>query len=52
MRTAVAELMADTERDLATARAEVAANAILQRRDFAWVLYPEDVLRPFLQQFL
>jgi hypothetical protein len=31
---------------------EVAANAILRRRDYAWVLYPEDVLRPFLQGFL
>ena len=52
MRTAVAEQVAEAERDFATARAEVAANAILRRRDFAWVLYPEDVLRPFLQQFL
>jgi len=50
--TAVAEQVADTEQELARARAEVAANAILYRRDFAWVLYPEDVLRPFLQQFL
>lgn len=52
MRIAVTELVADTERQLANARVEVAANAILQRRDFAWVLYPQDVLRPFLQQFL
>jgi hypothetical protein len=52
MRAAVANQMAETERDLATARAEAAANAILKRRDFAWVLYPEDTLRPFLQQFL
>ena len=33
-------------------RAELAANRILQRRDYAWVLYPEQVLRPFLQKFL
>ncbi len=52
MRTAVADQAAKAECELATARAEVAANAILRRRDFAWVLYPEDVLRPFLQQFL
>lgn len=52
MRTAVAEVVAETERQLASARAEVAANAVLQRRDYPWVLYPEDVLRPFLQQFL
>lgn len=52
MRTAVAKVAVETERELEKARAEVAANAILQRRDFAWVLYPEAVLRPFLQQFL
>ncbi|MGL6096922.1 MAG: hypothetical protein ACRC7O_14140 [Fimbriiglobus sp.] len=34
------------------ADAEAAANAILTRRDFAWVLYPEATLRPFLQRFL
>lgn len=37
---------------LTRARQEVAANAILHRRDFAWVLYPEATLKPFLQQFL
>ena len=37
---------------LARKRVEAAANAVLQRRDFAWVLYPEATLRPFLQQFL
>lgn len=52
MRTAVVDQLTGTEREMATARAEVAANAILRRRDFAWVLYPEDTLRPFLQQFL
>ncbi len=52
MRVAVADQVAEAERELATARAEVAANAILRRRDFAWVLYPEDTLRPILQQFL
>ena len=31
---------------------EAAANAALRRRDFAWVLYPEATLRPFLQGFL
>jgi hypothetical protein len=33
-------------------KSEVAANAILQRRNFAWVWYPEETLRPFLQRFL
>jgi hypothetical protein len=37
---------------LTRARQEVAANAVLHRRDFAWVLYPEAALKPFLQQFL
>lgn len=37
---------------LTRARQEVAANAILHRRDFAWVLYSEATLKPFLQQFL
>lgn len=31
---------------------EAAANAVLRRRDYAWVLYPEATLRPFLQGFL
>ena len=31
---------------------EVAVNTILQRRDYAWILYPESVLKPFLQRFL
>ena len=37
---------------LAGIRAEADANAILRRRDYSWVLYPEETLRPFLQQFL
>ncbi|WP_439625316.1 hypothetical protein [Gemmata sp.] len=41
---------AEAERD--RIRAEVAANAVLQRRDYPWVLYPEATLRPFLQRFL
>ena len=40
------------DQQLARARAEVAANAILRRRDYSWVLYPEATLKPFLQQFL
>ncbi len=37
---------------LARMRAEAAANAVLRRRDYSWVLYPEETLRPFLQRFL
>lgn len=31
---------------------QVKANAILQRRDYAFCLYPEEVLKPFVTQFL
>ncbi len=30
----------------------LAANSVLTRRDYAWILYPESVLKPFLQRFL
>ena len=40
------------EESLRRAQSEVDANAILQRRDYPWVLYPEETLRPFLQRFL
>jgi hypothetical protein len=40
------------EAELARVRSEVEANAILQRRDYSWVLYPEETLRAFLQRFL
>ncbi len=40
------------EAELERARVEAAANAVLRRRDYSWVLYPEEVLRPFLQRFL
>ena len=38
--------------NLARVRAEIAANEVLRRRDYAWVLYPEETLRPFLHRFL
>ncbi len=31
---------------------EAESNAVLRRRDYSWVLYPEETLRPFLQRFL
>lgn len=52
LRLLVADRIADAEAALRQARAEVRANAILKRRDYAWVLYPEETLRPFLQRFL
>jgi hypothetical protein len=30
----------------------IEANRILRRRDYAWVFFPEETLKPFLQQFL
>lgn len=42
----------DAEAALQRTRIEAHANAVLRRRDYAWVLYPEDVLKPFLQRFL
>lgn len=52
LRPYVAAQLPEAERELARMRAEADANAILKRRDYSWVLYPEATLRPFLQQFL
>jgi hypothetical protein len=52
LRARIADLIPDAERELTRSRAEVEANAILQRRDYSWVLYPEEMLRPFLTRFL
>jgi hypothetical protein len=48
----VAGAIADTEAAVATAQGELRANAVLRRRDCAFCLYPEELLRPFCQQFL
>jgi hypothetical protein len=37
---------------LAAVRSELQANAVLGRRDFAFCLFPEEQIRPFLAQFL
>ena len=52
LRRFVAGREPEAEAELARVRAEVAANEVLRRRDYAWVLYPEETLRPFLQRFL
>jgi hypothetical protein len=52
LRPFVAEQIPTAEEDNRLVRAEVEANGVLQRRDYAWVLYPEATLRPFLQQYL
>ena len=36
--------------ELTRCRRAVAANAVLQRRDYAFCLYPEATLRPFMTQ--
>jgi hypothetical protein len=52
LRPAVADRLRDAEAALARARVEAHANAVLRRRDYSWVLYPEEVLGPFLRRFL
>jgi hypothetical protein len=52
LRLLVANQLPAAEAELARVRTEVDANAILQRRDYAWVLYPEEMLREFLTRFL
>jgi hypothetical protein len=52
LRPLVAEQVSKADANVRRARTEAHANAILQRRDYSWVLYPEETLRPFLQQFL
>ncbi|MCE9567246.1 MAG: hypothetical protein K8U57_35030 [Planctomycetes bacterium] len=52
LRVLVAGRVPLAEAELTRIRAEVAANEVLQRRDYSWVLYPEETLRPFLQRFL
>jgi hypothetical protein len=52
LRPLVADSVPVAEAELARVRSEVDANAILRRRDYAWVLYPEEMLREFLTQFL
>ena len=38
--------------ELAESGKQVEANQVLTRRDYSFVLYPEEVLRPFCEQFL
>jgi hypothetical protein len=52
LRPFVEDQVPRAEADLERTRAEAAANAVLRRRDYSWVLYPEETLRPFLQRFL
>lgn len=52
LREEVRERIPVAEQEAARLRNEAAANAVLRRRDFAWVLYPEEKLREFCRGFL
>jgi len=52
LRSVVAEQLRRAEAEANRLRDEVRANAVLRRRDYAWVLYPEDRLGRFLQRLL
>jgi hypothetical protein len=52
MRPYVAEVQARNRRDLEKAESQVQANAIMQRRDYAFCLFPEAKIRSFCTQFL
>jgi hypothetical protein len=52
LRTTVELPLAAVRRQLTECEAEVKANAVLTRRDYPFVLYPERTLRPFCEQFL
>jgi hypothetical protein len=49
LRPLVAGRVAAVEGEMLTATAEARANAVLFRRDYPWVLFPRDVLVPFLK---
>jgi hypothetical protein len=48
----VASSAAQTQKDLVGVQAQLRANQVLRRRDFAFCLYPASLLRPFCERFL
>ncbi len=52
MRPLVADQEEQARRELELCRRQAQANEILRRRDYAFCLYPESLLRPFCQRFL
>jgi hypothetical protein len=52
LRALLAEREVELRRQLAQCDEQVQANAALRRRDYAFCLYPESLLRPFCTQFL
>ncbi|HEX4588549.1 MAG TPA: hypothetical protein VH120_01390 [Gemmataceae bacterium] len=51
LRTPVRQMEAAARQRAERVSLEVAANAVLQRRDYAFCLFPESKLRPFVAQF-
>jgi hypothetical protein len=52
MRPLVSRMVEATRRQHELVRRQVQANAALRRRDYAFCLYPESLLRPFCSRFL
>jgi hypothetical protein len=52
LRSFVADELQRTRQGLAQCEQQLRANEILQRRDYAFCLYPERTLRPFCERFL
>ena len=52
LRSLLAQEETEVHRDRTRLEQALAVNTILKRRDYAWVLYPEFELRPFLQGIL
>jgi hypothetical protein len=52
LRPYVARAEREVEEELTRRREQLQANAVLRRRDYAFCLYPEGLLRPFCTQFL
>jgi hypothetical protein len=52
LRPFLAERLRVTRRELEEGERQLQANAVLRRRDYAFCLYPEESLRPFLTRFL
>ena len=52
LRPVVAEELRAAEENVARRERELAANEVLLRRDYAWCLFPEALLRRYCEQFL
>jgi hypothetical protein len=48
----VADVAVQRQAELERVQAQLRANAVMRRRDFAFCLYPAELLRPFCEQFL